>query len=266
MSINIVLPTLSAWAASRLSGLLESTTQAAFDSAFDATFASNCNITVNGKQLSREQYKTQLLEQSGAAPEERAASVNVQGQLEVEGGQGQLSGLVGLFYTSLTDSKFLILGAPAESRATSSLNIIIQPTEKNPQNPNLPIHGYFDPRRVVSVNQVVAESTYHVTIPAASVPKATSTSASSAKVELASGSVGLPSGFNANQGPFGGSFGPGPVRLPQQGPSSGNIGLGPVRLPPSETGAEPETLPGNGEFGVGPVIIPGETIGEDKKA
>ncbi|KAF8843681.1 hypothetical protein BDN67DRAFT_988233 [Paxillus ammoniavirescens] len=250
MSTNIVLPTLSAWAVSHLTGLLQSTTQAAFDAAFDATFASDCNVTVNGKQLSRDEYKAQLLEQSGAAPVERDASVNVQGQLEVQGDQGQLAGLVGLFYTSLTDSKFLVLGAPAESKATSSLNIIIQPTEKNPQNPNLPIHGYFDPRRVVTVNQVVAETTLHVTIPAASVAKITSTNTSSAKVELSP-----PSGF-----------GPGPVRLPPQSPFGGRFGPGPVRLPPSETGAAPETLPGNGEFGVGPVVIPGETIGEDKKA
>jgi len=261
MSTNIVLPTLSAWAVSQLTGLLQSTTQAAFDAAFDAIFASDCNVTVNGKQLSRDEYKAQLLEQSGASPVEREASVNVQGQLEVQGNQGQLAGLVGLFYTSLTDSKFLVLGAPAESRATSSLNIIIQPTEKNPQNPKLPFRGYFDPRRVVTVNQVIAETTLHVTIPAASVPKITSTNASSANVEL---SPTPPSAFVANQGPFGGSFGPGPVKLPPQSPFGGRFGPGPVRLPPSETGTAPETLPGSGEFGVGPVVIPGETIGKDK--
>ncbi|KAF9243491.1 hypothetical protein BU15DRAFT_42859 [Melanogaster broomeanus] len=258
MSTNIVLPTLSAWAASRLAGLLQSTTQAAFNASFDTIFARNCNITVNGKHLSSEQYKELLLEQSGAAPLERDASVSVQGQLEVEGDQGQLSGLVGLFYTSLRDSKYLVLGAPTESRVTSSINLIIQPTETNPQNPSLPIHSYFDPRRVVTVNQVTAETTFHVTIPAASVPKVTSASTSSAKVELGPGPVKLPPSFHANQGPFGGSFGPGPVRLP----TGGQFGLGPVRLPPTETGAKPETLPGNGEFGVGPVIIPGETIGE----
>jgi hypothetical protein len=49
-----------------------------------------------------------------------------------------------------------------------------------------------------------------------------------------------------NQGPFGGRFGPGPVRL------------GPL-----ETNPHPETFPGNGEFGAPPVVIPGETIGED---
>lgn len=140
----------------------------------------------------------------------------------------------------------------------------IEPTEKNPQNPNIHFRGYFDPRRVTLVNQVVAESTYHVTIPAASVPKAATADKSSSKTELGPGPIQLPPNFSAkHQGPFGGLFGPGPVR-PSHGPFGGHFGPGPVRLPPSETGAHPETLPGDGEFGVGPVIIPGETLGETK--
>lgn len=110
----------------------------------------------------------------------------------------------------------------------------------------------------MTVNQVVAESTYHVTIPAASVPKTTADKSS--KTELGPGPLTLPPNF---QGPFGGRFGPGPVRLPP-GPFGGHFGPGPVRLPPRETGAKPETLPGDGEFGVGPVIIPGETVGDSK--
>lgn len=91
MSVNIVLPTLSAWAASRLTGILESKTQGAFGAAFEATFATHCNIVVNGKTLSRDEYKAQLLQQSAAAPEESNAVVNIEGQTEVEiGGQGQL--------------------------------------------------------------------------------------------------------------------------------------------------------------------------------
>lgn len=91
MSVNIVLPTLSAWAASRLTGILESKTQDDFNVAFDATFAADCNITVNGKRLSRNEYKADLLQQSAAGPEESDAAVNIEGQTEVEvGNQGQL--------------------------------------------------------------------------------------------------------------------------------------------------------------------------------
>ncbi|KAH0833222.1 hypothetical protein J3R83DRAFT_12282 [Lanmaoa asiatica] len=257
MSVNIVLPTLSAWAASRLTGLLESKTQADFNTTFDATFAVDCHVNVNGKPLSRAEYKTQLFSQSAAAPEESDAVVNIEGQTEVETGhQGQLSGLVGIFYTTLSDSKYLVLGAPAESRATSSINFVIEPTEKNPQQPTVHYRGYFDPRRVTKVNQVVAESTFHVTIPAASVPKATTAEKPSSKTEIGPGPLKLPPNF----GPFGGRYGPGPVRLP---PRCGH-GHGTVHIPPSEAGAKPETIPGFGEFGAGPVIIPGETVGDTK--
>ncbi|KAH7928092.1 hypothetical protein BV22DRAFT_228837 [Leucogyrophana mollusca] len=250
MSTDIVLPTLTAFTESHLTTLLEATTTADFDAAFDAFFATPVNITVNGKHLSREQYKQQLLEQSAAGPEQRGASVTVNGGLEVEGTEGQLSGLVGIFYTALVDSKFLVLGAPAQSKVTSSLNVIIAPTQHNNQPPN----------------------TFHVTLP--SIP---TSNALSENVELGPGPVKL----SAQQGPFGGHFGPGPVRLPgesikfgpgpvkpppQHSPFGGRFGPGPVRLPPTETGAKGETLPGDGEFGVGPVIIPGETIGDETNA
>jgi len=90
MSTAIVLPTLSAWAASHLSALLQSKTQSAFNATFDATFASKLDAIVNGKHLSRDQYKQVLLEQSGAAPLEADASVQIEGQTEVSGDQGQL--------------------------------------------------------------------------------------------------------------------------------------------------------------------------------
>ncbi|KAF8442450.1 hypothetical protein L210DRAFT_3644556 [Boletus edulis BED1] len=251
MSVNLVLPPLSAWAASRLTGILESKTQDDFNTAFNATFATQCSFNVNAKTISRDEYKAQLLQDSAAGFDESGTVVNIEGQTQVQiGNQGQLSGLVGLFYTALSDSKFLVLGAPTERRRRL-LSICIEPTEKSPPNP-LHIRGYFDPRRVTSVNQVVAESTYHVTIPHASVPKGTTTENSTSKVELGPGPLKISSD---DLGPFGGRFGPGPVRLPRY---SG------VRLPPGEMGAKPETLPGDGEFGVGPVITSGETLGEIK--
>ncbi|KAI6107989.1 hypothetical protein F5141DRAFT_1232438 [Pisolithus sp. B1] len=228
MSTAIVLPTLSAWAASHLSALLQSKTQADFDTAFEATFAQRLDVVVNAKRLTRDEFKKSLLQQSGAAPGEASANVQIEAQTEVLGNQGQLSGLVGLFYSVIADSKYLVFGAPTESRTNSSINLNIEPTEKNPQPPTLRIRGYFDPRRVTAVNQAKATS--------------------SGKVELGPelGIQGL--------GAFGGVFGPGPVQFQPPGA---------VRLPPTETGATPETLPGDGAFGPGPVIIPGETVGDD---
>jgi hypothetical protein len=85
----LVLPTLTAWTSSRLTTILSAKNSADFTTAFDATFARNVNVTFNGKHLSREQYQAQLLSQSSAAPGEEGASVSVQGQLEVQGDQGQ---------------------------------------------------------------------------------------------------------------------------------------------------------------------------------
>jgi len=91
MSVNIVLPSLSAWAASHLAGILQSKDQDHFNTAFDATFATHCNITVNGKPVSRDEYKIQLLEQSAADPKESGTIVHIEGQTEVQvGDQGQL--------------------------------------------------------------------------------------------------------------------------------------------------------------------------------
>ncbi|KAG2051441.1 hypothetical protein BDR06DRAFT_588652 [Suillus hirtellus] len=118
----LVLPTLTAFTTSRLTAILTAKTQADFTAAFDALFARNLNVVYNGKQLSREQYQAQLLGQSSAAVEEQGASVSVQGQLEVPGNDGQISGIVGLFYSSIVDSRFLVFGAPAESKVTSSFN------------------------------------------------------------------------------------------------------------------------------------------------
>lgn len=225
----LVLPTLTAFTSSRLTAILTAKTQVDFTAAFDALFATNVNVVYNGKQLSRDQYQAQLLSQSSAALAEQGASVSVQGQLEVPGDKGQISGLVGLFYTSLVDSKFLVMGAPAESKVTSSFNAIIQATEPRPQS-NPRIRGYFDPRRVVTVNQIATDQALHVTIPTASINSSSP-------------------GITESKGPFGGRFGPGPVHLD-----------------PLETNPRPETFPGNGEFGAPPVVIPGETIGEDTNA
>ena len=91
MSVNIVLPTLSAWAASHLTHILETKTQKDFDAAFEATFAANTSFTVNGQTVSRDEYKRQLLEQSAADPLDSGTVVNIEGQTEVQvGNQGQL--------------------------------------------------------------------------------------------------------------------------------------------------------------------------------
>jgi len=104
----------------------------------------------------------------------------------------------------------------------------IQATEPRPQPINPHIHGYFDPRRVVTVNQIATDQAVHVSIPSVSFNPSS------------------PVVTTKNVSGFGGRFGPGPVHLN-----------------PIETHARPETFPGDGEFGAPPVLIPGETIGDE---
>ncbi|KAG2072834.1 hypothetical protein BDR04DRAFT_383957 [Suillus decipiens] len=162
----LVLPTLTAFTSSGLTAILTAKNEADFNKAFDALFASNVNITYNGKQRSREDYREQLVSQGSSTFEEKGASVSVERQLEVPGDKGQISGVVGLYYISFVGYKWLILGVPAESKMTFTFNAVIEATEPQPQsNPC----GYFDPRRIVTVNQVTSDEDVNVTISAASI-------------------------------------------------------------------------------------------------
>jgi hypothetical protein len=76
-----VLPPLTDWAEGQLSAILKATTEAHFDSAFDAFISKHANITVNGQSLSRDQYKQQLLGES--AVNKQSASVQFSGTVEV---------------------------------------------------------------------------------------------------------------------------------------------------------------------------------------
>ncbi|EIW83968.1 hypothetical protein CONPUDRAFT_99654 [Coniophora puteana RWD-64-598 SS2] len=202
MPTDIILPTLTVWAQGALTGLLESKTQEDFDGRFESMFARVVNVTVNGKHLSREQYKQELLDQSAAGPTQQSATLSVSGQLEVEqGDQGQLEGLVGLFYTSNVFSKFLVLGFPAEIKVTSSLNLVVAPKGHEVIPPHT-VGGDYDSRRITTVNQIITEQTYHVTLP--NLPTGT-VSGVTTKPELGPGPVKLPP-----------HFGPGPVKLPPQ--------------------------------------------------
>lgn len=97
----------------------------------------------------------------------------------------------------------------------------VQPTETRPQPINPRIHGYFDPRRVVTVNQIATDQALHFTIPSAS--------------------------FNANSPSV--TTGPGPVRLdpietnaqPEVFPGNGEFGAPPVLIPGETIGDETHT-------------------------
>jgi len=141
--MSIVLPTLTAWAEGHLSSILKAATTADFNDAFDAFMSKHASITVNGRHLSRDQYKQQLLGES--AVNKRSASIKFDGVVEVSTDQEQpvKAGLVGAFYVATTDLKELVFGAPAQTQVTSSLNIHIEQDTTLPQPPISPIIGFF---------------------------------------------------------------------------------------------------------------------------
>jgi len=142
MSVAIVLPTLSVWAEGHLSAVLQATTEAEFDSAFDGFLSKHASITLNGQHLSRDQYKQQLLEES--AVNKRSGSVKFDSVVEVSTDLEQpvkvrslwylsldgtdcrpdQAGVVGAFYTATIDLNEIVFGAPAQTQSNSSINIM----------------------------------------------------------------------------------------------------------------------------------------------
>ena len=59
MSSNIVLPPLSLWTQDHIRAIYQATTQSETEAAFDAFFANDAQITINGTNVSRADYVNQ---------------------------------------------------------------------------------------------------------------------------------------------------------------------------------------------------------------
>ncbi|KAJ7191900.1 hypothetical protein GGX14DRAFT_578627 [Mycena pura] len=151
---NIVLPPLQTWAEQHLSAVIKATAQADFDAAFDAFVAASARITVNGKQISRDAYKTLL---RGASFDEAGAEVAFGGAVQVS--TNLQAGVVGLFYTATIGESIVVMGAPIVDQVTSSVNLVIE-EDKTLTPPQLPagVRGFFDGRRVTALNQVIVDA------------------------------------------------------------------------------------------------------------
>jgi hypothetical protein len=98
MSVNIVLPPLRSWAEQHLSSIIKATTQTAFDSAFEAFLSKHATITVNGKNVSRDEYKKQL---RGEGFDEAGAIVQFGGAVEVPSENNSIQVSTSPFYSTL---------------------------------------------------------------------------------------------------------------------------------------------------------------------
>ncbi|KAI6155161.1 hypothetical protein BKA82DRAFT_991978 [Pisolithus tinctorius] len=175
------VPPLSVWASSRLNSLLRSETTDRFNRIFDATFAQDLEVVLNGKTLTRDEYKKVLLGQSGAGPS-AITDVHIEGETVVNPITSEdrlVGGFVGMFYTLTSISKrFFVLGAPARHKDVSTINLTVKSTVPYPATR----FRYPDPRRITAVNQILQPKTLIVSFPGSVLP-ANQTSGSG-KVEL----------------------------------------------------------------------------------
>lgn len=181
MTSEVVIPrtpTLPVWASSRLNALLTSKTSDRFDRIFEATFAQNVDVVVNGKSLTRDEYKKLLLAQSEAGPL-GTTNVQIEGETVFTPSQDRSGGFVGIFYTTVgTSKRFFVLGAPATYKTVSSINLTVESTVPYP-----PVRfRYFDSRRITAVNQVLSASSLIVSFPRSVLPA--DEASISGKVEL----------------------------------------------------------------------------------
>ncbi|KAI5980595.1 hypothetical protein EDD15DRAFT_2188069 [Pisolithus albus] len=179
-------PPLSVWASSRLNSLLTSKTSDRFDRIFDATFAQNVDVVVNGKSLTRDKYKELLLAQSEASPI-GTTDVQIEGETVVNPSQGRSGGFVGMFYTLVgTSPRIFVLGAPARFKVLSSMNLTYVPTVES----GAP--SFTDSRRITVVNQILSARSLVVSFPSSVIPA--NEASISGKVELGPGPLNVVEG------------------------------------------------------------------------
>ncbi|KAI6024772.1 hypothetical protein BKA83DRAFT_4251937 [Pisolithus microcarpus] len=191
MTSEIVVPrspTLPVWASSRLNALLTSKTSDRFDRIFEATFARNVVVVVNGKSLTRDEYKKLLLAQSEAGPV-GTTDVQIEGETVSNPSQDRSGGFVGIFYTTVgTSKRIFVLGAPATYKIVSTINLTVESTV-----PYLPVRNrYFDSRRITAVNQVLSARSLVVSFPRSVIPE--NEASISGKVELGPGPLNIVEG------------------------------------------------------------------------
>ncbi|KAK7014107.1 hypothetical protein VNI00_019404 [Paramarasmius palmivorus] len=159
LAAAIVLPSVDQWTQNQLEGLLKIVGQddKQFSSAFDGFISTNAtDFTWNGAHISRDEYKQKFQSQAIFVQSVDVNFTNVVAEAD-DGGPLFSGGVgdVGLFYTvTFTESDSLRVPA-TEAKFQSSINVVV--VNDIPPPPPSPIRGYFDGRRVIQVNQIVAK-------------------------------------------------------------------------------------------------------------
>ncbi|KAI0669033.1 hypothetical protein C8Q78DRAFT_1080891 [Trametes maxima] len=177
MSVAIVLPDLPTWVQQHITTLYSATTPEQFNQAFDAFVSEHATIRVNGKHLSRAQYKKLLFgeERQGT---DTSANVTFNGvvSVPVEDDVNAIgTGSVGVLFKAVLFGRLFVFAARESSTVNSSLNVVV--TEDIPR-PHLPhgIRGDFDGRRVTVIDEVLTDEPNKI-VPPRQPPTSTTTTA-----------------------------------------------------------------------------------------
>ncbi|EMD41322.1 hypothetical protein CERSUDRAFT_89890 [Gelatoporia subvermispora B] len=145
-----VLVKLIPYAELHIQNIFSATSQADFDEAFDAFISQNASITVNGKQLTRHEYKQRLQSEN---PFLQSSIVTFSNAVAVPQPDDEITGAVGLFYNATVQGKPETTGRQVLI-LNSSLNLIVI---RDPSVPQPPPGGLSDPRRVLVLNEIALE-------------------------------------------------------------------------------------------------------------
>ncbi|KAI0705977.1 hypothetical protein C8T65DRAFT_577422 [Cerioporus squamosus] len=123
MSQPIIL-LLPDWVQQHITTLYSAKTADDFDTAFDAFISHKVSIKVNGKPMSRDQYKKLI---KGEITNDVSADVAFNGVVSVpdvtKDHPAVVTGTVGLFFKATVFGKLFVFGSHTSSTVTSSLNV-----------------------------------------------------------------------------------------------------------------------------------------------
>ncbi|KAI3608698.1 hypothetical protein WG66_003722 [Moniliophthora roreri] len=165
LATAIVLPSVNDWARGGIESLYKAISpvlggdNSRFNNAFDGIISKGAtDFTWNGARISRDEYRQNFISQAAFATDVKVTFLNV---VAVADDNGPLwsggVGEVGLFYNlTITTSDSLRLPATI-TNYQASINLRV--AEGVPPPPVVDgIRGYFDGRRVVQVNHIVART------------------------------------------------------------------------------------------------------------
>lgn len=153
-------PSLTQWTETHLKAIYNAVSEEVFDNAFDAFIAKHVHIDVNGRYVSREQYKQILRFQKKFELDAAPAQLSFKGVIEVPANREDptAAGTIGVMYTAMVISSDLGVSEPQTSYTlNSSLNVTVNQDESL-----TPTIGFFDPRRVTRLSEVVTHEQFTI--------------------------------------------------------------------------------------------------------